>query len=78
MTQLVVDIVSWGLILAGCFFTVVGSIGLVRMPDVYTRMHAASVTDTLGAGIGAMATHATTGGSQLPQGSREASLRPLG
>jgi multicomponent Na+:H+ antiporter subunit G len=43
--------VSWALILAGSFFTVVGAIGLVRMPDVYTRMHAASVTDTLGAGL---------------------------
>jgi multicomponent Na+:H+ antiporter subunit G len=42
---------SWVLILAGGFFTIVGAIGLVRMPDVYTRMHAASVTDTLGAGL---------------------------
>jgi multicomponent Na+:H+ antiporter subunit G len=42
---------SWALILAGCFFTLVGAIGLVRMPDVYTRMHAASVTETLGAGL---------------------------
>jgi multicomponent Na+:H+ antiporter subunit G len=45
------NLVSWVLILAGSFFTVVGAIGLVRMPDVYTRMHAASVTDTLGAGF---------------------------
>jgi multicomponent Na+:H+ antiporter subunit G len=45
------NLVSWMLILAGSFFTVVGAIGLVRMPDVYTRMHAASVTDTLGAGF---------------------------
>jgi multicomponent Na+:H+ antiporter subunit G len=47
----VLDIASWALILAGSFFTIVGAIGLVRMPDVYTRMHAASVTDTLGAGL---------------------------
>jgi multicomponent Na+:H+ antiporter subunit G len=45
------NLVSWVLILAGSFFTMVGAIGLVRMPDVYTRMHAASVTDTLGAGL---------------------------
>ena len=43
--------ISWALILAGGFFTVVGAVGLVRMPDLYTRMHAASVTDTLGAGL---------------------------
>lgn len=42
---------SWVLILAGGFFTVVGAVGLIRMPDLYTRMHAASVTDTLGAGL---------------------------
>lgn len=51
MINLALDIVSWALILAGSFFTVAGAIGLVRMPDVYTRMHAASVTDTLGAGL---------------------------
>ncbi len=39
------------LILLGSFFTVVGALGLVRMPDVFTRMHAASVTDTLGVGL---------------------------
>jgi multicomponent Na+:H+ antiporter subunit G len=49
--SLVVDLLSWVLIVLGSFFTVVGGIGLVRMPDVYTRMHAASVTDTLGAGF---------------------------
>ena len=50
----------------------------VRVPNVHTRMHAASVTDALRAGIGAVATHATTGSSRLPLGSREASLRLLG
>ncbi len=36
------------LLLAGGFFVVVGGIGMLRMPDVYTRMHAASVTETMG------------------------------
>lgn len=40
---------SWGLILIGCVFIVSGGIGLLRMPDLYTRLHAASVTDTGGA-----------------------------
>jgi multicomponent Na+:H+ antiporter subunit G len=48
---LLLDGLSWALILAGGFFTVVGAVGLVRMPDVFTRMHAVSVTDTLGAGL---------------------------
>ena len=48
---LAVDLLSWVLILLGSFFTIVGGIGLLRMPEVFTRMHAASVTDTLGAGF---------------------------
>ncbi|MCF8476235.1 MAG: monovalent cation/H(+) antiporter subunit G [Pseudolabrys sp.] len=47
---LAVDVASWILILMGSFFTLVGAFGLVRLPDVFTRMHAASVTDTLGVG----------------------------
>jgi multicomponent Na+:H+ antiporter subunit G len=42
---------SWACLVAGVAFCVVGAIGLIRMPDLYTRMHAASVTDTLGAGL---------------------------
>ena len=48
---LVVDIASWVCILLGSFFTVAGAFGLVRMPEVFTRMHAASVIDTLGVGF---------------------------
>jgi multicomponent Na+:H+ antiporter subunit G len=48
---LAVDIASWALILLGSFFTVVGALGLVRMPEIFTRMHAASVIDTLGVGL---------------------------
>jgi multicomponent Na+:H+ antiporter subunit G len=42
---------SWLCLVAGSFFTLAGAIGLVRMPEVFTRMHAASVIDTLGAGL---------------------------
>lgn len=45
------DALSWLMIVSGGFFLVAGAIGLLRMPDVYTRMHAASVIDTLGAGL---------------------------
>ncbi|MEJ7670985.1 MAG: monovalent cation/H(+) antiporter subunit G [Casimicrobiaceae bacterium] len=48
---LLLDVVSWLFIVAGGFFCVVGALGLLRMPDFFTRMHAASVTDTLGAGL---------------------------
>ncbi len=45
------EFLSWACILAGGFFCVVGGVGLIRMPDFYTRMHAASLTETLGAGF---------------------------
>ena len=48
---LIVEIASWILVLLGSFFTVVGALGLLRMPEIFTRMHAASVTDTLGVGF---------------------------
>lgn len=38
-------------LLGGAFFIIVGGAGLLRMPDFYTRMHAAGITDTLGAGL---------------------------
>jgi multicomponent Na+:H+ antiporter subunit G len=43
------DLASWALILAGGGFCLVGACGLLRMPDFYTRVHAASVTDNVGA-----------------------------
>lgn len=46
-----VDVASFALMIVGSFFLVVGAVGLVRMPDVFTRMHAASVIDTVGAGF---------------------------
>ncbi len=41
----------WALLLAGAFFLVTGALGMVRLPDVFTRMHAAGMTDTMGAGL---------------------------
>ena len=46
---LAIDIVSAVLLISGGLFVLVGGIGVLRMPDLYTRMHAASVTDTMGA-----------------------------
>ena len=51
MIDLAIYYLSYALIVAGSFFIVVGAVGLVRMPDVFTRMHATSVTETAGAGL---------------------------
>lgn len=47
MAELVIDIVSGLLLLAGGVFGVIGGIGVVRFPDFYTRMHAAGITDSI-------------------------------
>ncbi len=38
-------------LMGGLFFLVVGVVGLIRLPDVYNRMHAMGKCDTLGAGL---------------------------
>lgn len=44
---MVADIISWICIVSGGFLLVTGAFGIIRFPDFFTRMHAASVTDTL-------------------------------
>ncbi len=43
------DIIAVLFILGGMFFFFTGTVGLLRFPDVYTRMHATGKSDTLGA-----------------------------
>lgn len=49
--NILIDGLSWLLLVSGGLFCIIGAAGLVRMPDFYTRMHAASVIDSLGAGL---------------------------
>ncbi len=46
----VLDIASWGLMAVGCGFLMIGGLGLVRLPDVFTRMHGTGIIDTMGTG----------------------------
>jgi multicomponent Na+:H+ antiporter subunit G len=46
--EYVIDMASWLLLIGGGTFVFIGGVGALRMPDFYTRMHAASLTDTLG------------------------------
>ena len=39
------------LLLAGAGFFLAGSVGLLRFPDVYTRLHALTKADNLGLGL---------------------------
>ena len=45
------DLLSWILLLTGGALVIVGGIGLVRLPDFFSRLHAVSIPDTLGAGL---------------------------
>ena len=49
--HLIISIVVGFLAIGGIFFTVVGAIGMHRMPDVYSRIHASSIIETGGASL---------------------------
>ena len=51
MINMTLDIVSWILLLAGSIFVLIGAVGIWRLPDFYTRLHSAGLTDTMGAGL---------------------------
>lgn len=42
---------SWPFLLGGLFFFIAGTLGVLRFPDVYSRLHAVTKADTLGLGL---------------------------
>ncbi len=51
MIQLVLDALTWVFVITGALFCMISAYGLIKMPDFYTRTHAASLGDTMGAGL---------------------------
>ncbi len=49
--SIAVDVISWVFLLAGSFFSIVGGIGILRLPEFFSRMHGGGITDTMGAGL---------------------------
>jgi multicomponent Na+:H+ antiporter subunit G len=47
----ILDVVSAGLLILGGAFFLAGTVGLLRFPDVYTRLHALTKADNLGLGL---------------------------
>jgi multicomponent Na+:H+ antiporter subunit G len=45
------EVAVGALIVVGVFFTVVSAVGVLRLPDLYTRAHSASKSETLGVGL---------------------------
>lgn len=70
MMEHVLDILSWVMFSIGGLFVLTGGIGALRMPDFYTRLHAAGLTDTLG-------TILVLGGALLQSGWSLASMKLL-
>lgn len=46
--SVILDVASWILMVAGGLFVFIGGVGALRMPNFYTRIHAASLTDSMG------------------------------
>jgi len=47
----VIDYLSAALLIGGAIFFLAGTLGLLRFPDVYTRLHALTKADNLGLGL---------------------------
>jgi multicomponent Na+:H+ antiporter subunit G len=45
------DLLSWICLIAGSALALIGGLGLLRLPDVFSRMHGAGIIDTLGLGL---------------------------
>ncbi len=49
--RIALTVIEYALYAAGAFFFLAGSIGLLRFPDVYTRLHSLTKADNLGLGL---------------------------
>ena len=45
------DILSWASLISGTVLVLIGGIGLIRLPDIFARIHGASLIDTMGLGF---------------------------
>ena len=51
MIDAVLHWLSWACLLGGSFFVLVSALAVLRLPDYFSRIHGAGITDTLGAGL---------------------------
>jgi len=49
--EMIIDLVSWALFIVGSIFLLIGAIGMIRLPDMFSRMHGAGIIDTMGVGM---------------------------
>lgn len=48
---MILDVVGDAMTIAGACLVLIGAVGIVRLPDLFTRLHAAGVVDTLGVAL---------------------------
>jgi len=46
--ELLIDLASWFFFIVGSAFLLIGAIGIIRLPDIFSRMHGAGIIDTMG------------------------------
>ncbi|ALO45035.1 monovalent cation/H(+) antiporter subunit G [Pseudohongiella spirulinae] len=51
MFEILIQTISWCLLVTGALFYASGALGLLRFPDIYSRLHAVTKTDTVGLGF---------------------------
>lgn len=51
MLDLIIDLVATGFLVTGTFFFITATLGLLRFPDLFSRLHATGKGDTLGASL---------------------------
>jgi multicomponent Na+:H+ antiporter subunit G len=49
--DMALEIISWVCLIGGAIFCLIGAIGIIRLPDIYCRMHGGGIIDTLGIGL---------------------------
>ena len=47
---MIVDALSWFLLVSGSAFCIISAIGVLRLPDYFSRIHAAGILDSVGTG----------------------------
>ena len=48
---MILDVLTGGLVIAGCVFFAAGTAGLLRFADLHTKLHALTKADNLGLGL---------------------------
>ncbi|MGB0671888.1 MAG: monovalent cation/H(+) antiporter subunit G [Rhodospirillales bacterium] len=46
--DMILDLLSWAFLMGGAALCLIGAIGILRLPDIYSRIHGAGIVDTLG------------------------------